>query len=298
MKFLVTGAAGFVGKRLQEYLTRAGHQVATTSRSGNATHHWDPMSGKLPASAFEGVQAVIHLAGENIGQGRWDDAKMKLIRDSRVLGTRNLLASIKESPQKPRTFFCASAVGYYGDRGEEKLTEDSAPGNDFLAEVCKAWEEEACKAREMGMKWISGRFGIILGPEGGALPAMLPPYKWGLGGPIGGGKQWMSWIHVEDVCGLILHSVERSSIEGPINVTAPVPVINKDFAHTMGTLLKSMTIFGTPYFLLRLAVGKFAEYLVMSQRVTPVKAMATRYVYKYRELMPALRDCLKKYIKD
>jgi hypothetical protein len=298
MRVLITGATGFVGRRLQAFLARAGHTPVTVSRGAGGQFQWDPNAGPLPAAALSGVHAVVHLAGENIGKGRWSKDKKQRIRDSRIVGTRNLVEGIAQSPNKPRVVFCASAIGYYGDRGDDKLAEDSEPGSDFLALLCKDWEEEASKSQAHGARWISGRFGIILGEEDGALPAMLPPFRMGVGGPIGSGKQWMSWIHVEDVCGLILHSIERISIQGPINIVSPVPVINRDFAQTLASLLGRMALFRTPYFVLRMAVGEFARYLIGSQRVVPIKAMATNYIYKYRELEPALRDCLKKYIAD
>jgi uncharacterized protein (TIGR01777 family) len=296
MKFLITGGGGFIGRRLQSFLARAGHTSAVTSRSSGGGLVWDPMSGPLPAEHLEGVQVVVNLAGESVGKGRWTDDRMNRIRESRWVGTKNLLEGVAKSPHKPRVFFCASAVGYYGDRGEERLPEDAAPGSDFLAEVCKGWEEAASRAQDMGMKWLSGRFGIVLGEEGGALPEMLRPFKMGFGGPIAGGRQWMSWIHVEDVCGLILHSVERGSLQGPVNMTAPVPVINRDFSHAIGEILGKMAIFNVPYFALRLGVGRFAQALVSSQRCVPVKALATHYVFKYREVEAALRECLQSLV--
>lgn len=298
MRVLITGATGFVGRRLQAFLARAGHTPVTVSRGAAGQFQWDPMSGPIPAAALSGVHAVVHLAGENIGKGRWTEEKKRRIRDSRVIGTRHLVEGIARSPNKPRVVFCASAVGYYGDRGDDKLAEDSEPGTDFLAQLCTDWETEASKAEAQGARWISGRFGIILAEEDGALPAMLTPFRLGVGGPIGTGKQWMSWIHVEDVCGLILHSIERISIQGPINITAPVPVMNRDFAQTLASVMGKFAIFRTPYMLLRLAVGEFAQYLIGSQRCVPIKAMATNYIYKYRELEAALRDCLKKYLTD
>ncbi|HEV3029510.1 MAG TPA: TIGR01777 family oxidoreductase, partial [Planctomycetota bacterium] len=228
MRIAVTGASGFIGARVAAALRARGHAVLTLGRS-SGERRWDPMGGPAP---LDGTDAVVHLAGEPVASGRWSDAKMQRIRESRVIGTRNLVAGLQAAGS--RVLVCASATGYYGDRGDEELTEDSAPGNDFLSGVCREWEAEAAKS---GARTVSIRIGIVLGAEGGALSRMLLPFRLGLGGRLGDGRQWMSWIHVDDLVALILHALETDSLSGPLLGTSPSPVRNAEFTRSLGRAL-------------------------------------------------------------
>ncbi|HLY10548.1 MAG TPA: TIGR01777 family oxidoreductase, partial [Planctomycetota bacterium] len=219
MRIAVTGASGFIGARLSAGLEARGHQVIALGRT-SGSRRWDPLAGPAP---LEDTDAVVHLAGEPVAAGRWSDEKMRRIRDSRVTGTRNLVAGLRAGG--PRVLVSASATGYYGDRGEEELTEDSAAGDDFLAGVCRDWEAEAARS---GVRTVSIRIGIVLGAGGGALPRMLLPFRLGLGGRLGHGRQWMSWIHVDDLVALIQHALEKESLSGPLLGTSPGPVRNAD----------------------------------------------------------------------
>jgi uncharacterized protein (TIGR01777 family) len=290
MKILITGATGLIGRRLSDHLSRAGHDVVAASRGEDTVVRWDPMSGPIQASALQGVEAVVHLAGENVGKGRWTRSKMERIRDSRWIGTRNLVEGIGAAPSKPRVLFCASAIGYYGDRGDELLDEESGAGGDFLAEVCKGWEEEAAKVQAQGVRRVSGRFGVVLDARDGALPRMIPPFKMWMGGPIGSGRQWMSWVHAQDVCGLVERCLVREDLRGPVNVTAPNPAPNREFAAALGRALGRPSWLKMPYLPLRLLVGKFARVLVGSQRCVPAKARSSGYAFQFPDLGAALQD--------
>ena len=223
MKVAVTGASGFIGSALCDALRARGHGVITVGRS-SGERRWDPLSGPAP---LEGVDVVVHLAGEPVAEGRWSESKCALIRDSRVIGTRNLVAGLKAA--RARALVCASATGYYASRGDEVLTEDSAPGGDFLAGVCKEWEAEAEKS---GVRTVRVRIGIVLGP-GGALDKMLTPFKLGLGGRLGDGRQWMSWIHRDDLVALLIRAAEQDTVSGPLLGTSPNPATNADFTPTL-----------------------------------------------------------------
>lgn len=299
MKLLITGATGFIGRALVAEAKRRGHAVAILTRDparvkgapGDVpAHGWDPMSGPPPAVALDGVNTVIHLAGENVGAGRWTKKRMAAIRDSRVVGTHNLVAAF--SAGRPRALVCGSAIGYYGDRGDEILTEDAPPGDDFLAQVCREWEAVAARARERGVRWASVRTGIVLGKDGGALEKMLPPFRMNVGGPIGTGRQWMSWIHLNDIVGIFLHAAEREDIQGPVNGTAPLPQPNYEFTKTLGRVLRKWTFMPMPAFMLRIVVGKFARTLTSSQRCDPAVAKRTNYGFRWPTLEGALRQVL------
>ena len=257
MRLAVTGASGFIGTRLCDAARARGHAVITVGRT-SGERRWDPMAGPAP---LEGADAVIHLAGEPVAEGRWTAAKKDRIRDSRVIGTRNLVAGMRTASVK--TLVCASATGYYGSRGDEVLTEDSAPGNDFLAGVCRGWEAEAAQS---GARTVSVRIGIVLGGDGGALRKMLLPFKLGLGGRLGNGLQWMSWIHVDDLVALLLHGLERETLAGPLLGTSPSPETNRDFTKTLGRVLGRWTILPMPAWQLHLVMGPVAEVLLGSQR--------------------------------
>jgi uncharacterized protein len=283
MILAVTGATGFVGRRLCELAAARGHSVVRLGRSsGDRT--WDPAAGPAP---LQGTDVVVHLAGDPVAEGRWTRAKMDRIRDSRVAGTRNLVAGLK--PGGPKALVCASAVGLYGDREDEELTEDSAPGTGFLADVCRDWEAEASKAP---VRTSLVRISIVLGPGGGALGKMLLPFRLGLGGRLASGRQWMSWIHRDDLCGLILHAAERDSVSGPLLGASPEPATNLDFTRTLGRVLGRPTILPMPYLAMRLAFGRVAGMLAASQRCRPARALASGFAFRHPALEPALRDVL------
>jgi hypothetical protein len=299
---LVTGATGFIGRRLVAALKERGFELAVLSRDPKRARtqlpqaklidDWSPQRGLHPVSMIEQVQAVVHLAGESVA-GRWSEAQKRAIRDSRVQGTLNLVAAIAQAKTRPQVLVSASAVGYYGDRADETLTEDSAPGNDFLSEVCQAWETEAQRAEEYGVRVVRLRIGIVLGPGGGALEKMLPPFRLGLGAPLGSGRQWMPWVHLDDVSGLIIHALESATLSGPVNATAPEPVRNSEFTKILGRVLGRPTLsLGVPRFVLELMQGNFAQVLLASQRVVPARAQAAGYAFQYATLEPALRASL------
>ena len=302
MKILITGATGFVGRRLCEVLHNAGHTLIALSRNSVAAKQrvpslkevfpWNPLQELPPLQAFEGCDAVINLAGESIA-GRWTAAKKQMIRDSRVLGTRYLVEALSKLDVRPKALISASAIGYYGDRGEETLTEEAAPGSDFLAQVCRDWENEALKAESLGMRVVRLRIGLVLGREGGTLPALLPLFRVGLGGPLGSGRQWWSWIHRDDLCQLIVQILANDSISGPVNATAPQPVRQREFARVLGRLLKRPAFLPAPAFALKIALGEFAEGILASQRVLPRRAQEMGYRFRFEELEGALREILK-----
>jgi uncharacterized protein (TIGR01777 family) len=247
----------------------------------------------LSPKSVSGFDAVIHLAGETI-VGRWTEAKKARIRDSRILGTRHLAEALSKAPQPPRVLISASAIGYYGDRGEEILLEDSRPGAGFLAEVCREWEAASQPANDAGIRTVQMRFGVVLSPRGGALSKMLPPFRMGLGGKIGSGRQWWSWIDVKDLVGAIHHVLRSDLLRGPVNVVAPKPVRNEEFTKSLAAVLSRPSIFPMPAFAARLALGQMAdELLLASQHVEPAKLVATGYSFQYPGLKPALEAILK-----
>ena len=302
MNILITGATGFVGKRLCGVLSESGHQLTVLSRNAesaktklpviNSAFSWDVIREQPPAEAFENIDAVIHLAGESVN-GRWDDAKKRQVRESRILGTRNLVEAIGALDNKPKILISASAIGYYGDRGDEILTESAQPGNDFFAEVCSHWEAEASQAREFNLRVVNLRVGIVLGPDGGALARILPLNNFGLNGPLGSGKQWWAWIHREDLIGLITHALNTGT-EGPLNGTSPNPTTQRDFAKTLGKVTGRPSFMPAPAVGLKLLLGDFAQELLSSKRTSAAKAIDSGYQFNYPELELALREILKK----
>lgn len=298
MKILITGGTGFIGARLCKALSEAGHTLIGLSRdSGSAQHRvpwlhqvfpWNPLASPPPSEAFAGVDAVINLAGESVA-GRWNAAKKRAIHDSRVLGTRHLVTGIEALSDRPRVLISASAIGYYGNQGERVLAEEAPPGRDFLARVCQAWEEEATHAQIRGLRVVRLRIGIVLGPGGGALQAMLPLFKLGLGGPIGFGRQWWSWIHRDDVVGLIVYALEHE-LNGPLNATSPEPVRQKAFACALGRVLGRPAFLPAPSLALKIVLGEFSSELLSSKRVLPQHALEAGYRFRFSELEPALRD--------
>jgi uncharacterized protein (TIGR01777 family) len=293
MKILVTGASGFVGNPLVERLLDRDHEVVAVSRgrrdsSGRVQWvQWDPMSGPAPAEAVTGVEAVVHLAGETV-VGRWTDAKKQRIVDSRVVGTRNLVAGLVAHGVTPRSFVSASAIGYYGARGEEELSEKSTPGSDFLAETSIAWEREATLE---GSAVSHLRIGIVLHPSGGALGQMLLPAKFGGNGPLGSGRQWWSWIHREDLVSMILTAAEEGW-SGAHNATAPGAVRQAEFARVLGRVLRRPSFLPLPAFVLKIVFGEFSTELLTSKKVRPTAAVDRGFAFAHPELEGALRDLL------
>jgi len=298
MKALVTGGTGFVGRQLLELLDRPTVLSRDVSRGQRAVGQsagrvvgWDPQAGPPPTEAFEGVDVIFHLAGESVAEGRWTSAQKARIRESRVVGTQNLVAGIARAKPRPRVLVSASAVGYYGDRGEEELTEASAPGDDFLADVCVEWERAARVAEQHGVRVVLARTGIVLG-QGGALAKMLTPFKLGAGGPLGNGRQWMPWIHGADLARLYLHAADTTSIQGPMNAVGPHPVRNSEFTKALGRALHRPAFMPAPYLGLRLVFGEFAKVLFASQRVIPQVAIDTGFHFEYSQIAAALAEIL------
>ena len=296
MDVLVSGSSGLVGSALVSALGDEGHQVRRLTRSGGSSPEggvrWDPSSGMIDAAGLEGVDAVVHLAGENI-VGRWTAAKKARIRDSRVEGTYLLSGALAKLSTSPKVMVCASATGYYGDRGNELLTEESAPGHNFLAGVCQEWEAAADPAREAGVRVVHMRFGIVLSTEGGALATTLPIFKLGGGGRIGSGRQYQSWITLDDVVGAVFHALSTDSLSGPVNVTVPDPPTNIEYTKTLGRVLGRPTVFPLPAPVARLVLGEVAdELLLASQRIEPARLKESGYSYRYPQLEGAFRHLL------
>jgi len=291
MRILVSGSHGLVGKALINSLRSDSHEIVRLVRgkpSSAAEVEWHPNEGRLDAATLEGVDAVVHLAGESIASGRWTDEKKRAIRDSRVKGTALLSDALARLSRPPSVFVSASAIGYYGNRGDELLTEKSAPGDDFLANVCVEWENATIPTIEKGIRTVHARFGIILDAKEGALAKMLTPFRMGIGGRIGDGKQWMSWIDIEDVVNGLKFLIE-SSVGGPVNFVAPNPVTNAEFTKTLGRVLSKPTLFPVPAFGARLAFGEMADALLLSsQRVKP----GVLQDFAYPTLDSALRHLL------
>ncbi len=302
MKLLVTGATGLIGAHLCRHLVSRGHAAVAFSRRPerarrelpelSAAYAWQPENEAAPSSAFEDVDAVVHLAGESVA-GRWSRDKKRRILESRERGTRCLVKALAAAPRRPRLLISASAIGYYGDRGDEELTEDSPPGDDFLARVCKAWEAEARRAEELGPRVVLLRTGIVLAAAGGAIERMLRPFKLGLGGPLGSGRQWWSWIHVEDVVGAIEHLMTGEH-GGAFNLTSPSPVRQADFARALGRTLGRPALLPTPAFALKAGLGGFATELLSSKKVLPQRLTETGFRASFAELPSALESLLGK----
>lgn len=299
MRVLVTGATGLIGRRLLPRLEKPRILARDPARARRSLGEveaiaWDGEGGAPPVAALDGIDAVVHLAGEPVAV-RWTDAKRKSIRDSRILGTRGIVEAIAARPagSRPRVLVSSSAVGIYGDRGDETLDENSPAGQGFLAEVCRDWEVEALEARELGVRVVLLRTGIVLDPAGGALGKMLTPFKLCLGGRLGPGTQWMPWIHVDDEVGLILHALENEKVEGPLDATAPNPATNRDFTKALAKAVGRPAIFPVPGFVLRILVGEMASMLLGSQRVLPRQAEKTGYRFAHPELGEALASLLR-----
>jgi uncharacterized protein (TIGR01777 family) len=292
-RILISGASGPIGTALVASFGPLGIEVVRLARGAarNAGQvSWDPLAPLSPA-AVSGFDAVVHLAGESV-VGRWTAEKKKAIRDSRVLGTRHLVAALAQAEVKPRVLVCASAVGFYGDRGDELLREESPSGQGFLPEVCREWEDASRIAGDAGIRTVNIRIGLVLSAKGGALAKMLTPFKLGLGGRIGSGQQWWSWIHVDDIVGGIHHAMRSESLAGAVNLVAPNPVRNAEFTRVLASVLGRPAFFPVPEFALRMAFGKMAagELLLSSQRTEPGKLLAEGYEFRFRELRGALEN--------
>jgi uncharacterized protein (TIGR01777 family) len=295
-RILLSGASGLLGGALLPSLRSRGFQVVRLVRgevSADDQISWDPLQ-PLPPETVSGSDAVIHLAGETV-VGRWSDAKKAKIRESRVVSTHNLTQALAKAPEKPPVLITASAIGYYGDRADELLRESSSPGSGFLADVCRQWEGAAQPAVDAGIRCVQIRTGVVLTRDGGALRKMLPPFRLGVGGNLGSGRQWMSWIHIQDWIGAVHHILKTDLLQGPVNLVATKPVTNAEFTKTLGSVLSRPTIFPVPAFAAKLAFGQMAEeVLLASQRVEPNKLVTSGYPFQYSDLRRALSSILGK----
>ncbi|MEW6302942.1 MAG: TIGR01777 family oxidoreductase [Verrucomicrobiota bacterium] len=295
MRILISGSSGMVGSTLMAFLQLQGHDVIRLARAatGDGSVFWNPSAAQLESAPLEGFDAVIHLAGENIADGRWTPEKKARIRDSRVQGTRLLVERLNSLKQPPRAFLCASAVGFYGTRGDEVLTETSAKGNGFLPDVCAEWEAAAQQAQ--GIRVVCLRFGIVLSRSGGALARMAGPFKLGLGGRIGSGAQWWSWIGMDDVIGIVDFALKHDELRGALNVVAPQAATNREFTQALGHVVGRPTPLPVPEFAAHLFIGEMADAtLLASARVQPAKLQSAGYQFQHDSLEPALRFALRK----
>ncbi|MFW6067306.1 MAG: TIGR01777 family oxidoreductase [Myxococcota bacterium] len=298
MRIAVTGASGLVGSILVPFLSAEGHTVHRVGRSPAGASErdisWQPAEGRIEARRFEGIDAVVHLAGESLASGRWTRERRKRIFDSRVRGTRLLSESLAGLARKPSVLVSASAVGYYGDRGAETLDEESGPGEGFLPEVCQAWEQATAAAEGAGIRVVKLRSGVVLSPAGGALARMLPVFRAGLGGRLGSGAQYMSWIAVGDLASVVRHVVGEEGLTGPVNAVSPRPITNAELTKALGDVLHRPTPFRVPAAALRLALGRGLadEALLTSQRVVPAKLRASGFQWSYPRIEGALRHLL------
>lgn len=297
MKVAVTGSSGLVGSALVRFLASGGHEVLRLVRrapQAKGEARWDPERGALDAAALEGVDAVVHLAGDNIAAGRWTRAKKLLLRSSRVGPTRLLAETLAGLKRRPRVLVSASAVGYYGHRGDAWLREADPPADDFLGRLSVDWEGAAGPAREAGIRVVHPRIGIVLSPSGGALGKMLLPFRLGLGGVVGPGTQYFSWIAIDDLVAAILHAIEHAELSGAVNAAAPLPVTNAELTRTLGRVLGRPAVLPVPAFALRLALGEMADGVLASTRLKPERLLSTGFHFRFPELEGALRHVLGK----
>jgi len=294
MKFVLTGASGFIGRRLRAHLAQQGHDAACLGRRAAIRpgwYVWNPEQGEPPQEALRDAQAVIHLAGEPVAQ-RWTPAARSAIRDSRVTGTEHLLAGLRAADPRPTALVSASATGYYGAHGSEPLDEEAPPGADFLAEVCVAWEAQAERAGELGLRVTRVRTGVVLDRAGGALARMLLPFQLGIGGPVAGGRQYLPWVHAEDVVAIFLTALGDERWSGPVNATAPVPVTNREFSKALGRVLHRPAVLPVPGIALRALYGEMAEIVTTGVRAVPARALTLGYEFRHPDLEEALRSAL------
>jgi uncharacterized protein len=305
MRILVSGSTGFLGTSLIDALEREGHTILPlvrpdsgrrdAARVGKQTVPWDPVGGRFDAMGAEGADALVHLAGASIADGRWNAARKNLLRTSRIEATRHLIGALSKLNQPPRVIVASSASGYYGDRGDETLTETSAPGNDFLSALCRAWEAESARGAEFGARVVMLRFGIILATHGGALPRMALPFKLGAGGQLGSGRQWISWLTLPEAVDIIRFALSTSGLTGATNAVVPNPVQNADFTRILAKTLHRPALFPAPAFALRLALGEMADALLLaSQRVKPSRLEQAGYRFAQPELAAALAEVFRK----
>ena len=299
MNITLTGASGFLGNRLIARLLQDGHTLHVLGRKRSASlpvavgfTEWDAVKEPAPKASLADADAVFHLAGEPVAQ-RWSDEVKRRIMDSRKLGTRNLVRGLADSARKPAVLVSASATGYYGDRGDETLVEDSDPGSGFLPEVCIEWEKQSLNAEVLGIRVATVRIGLVLGKEGGALAQMLPPFKLGLGGRLGSGRQWMPWIHVDDLIELFVFAMMRDGVAGAVNGVSPTPVRNADFTAALASALHRPAIFPVPRFALKVLFGEMAEVVLGSQKVLPKAAEGAGFGFHYRDVQVALAALLR-----
>ncbi len=296
MKVLITGASGLIGSALQKSFTESGWDLLLASRKEpvDARHiQWNVEDGFASPEKLEGVDAVVHLAGESVSGLRWTDEKKKAIRDSRVLGTRSVVDAISKLKQKPKVLVAASAIGFYGERGDEEMTESSAAGDSFLADVSKEWESEARRAEDAGIRTVLLRTGIVLSKDGGALGTMLTPFKLGVGGVVGSGNQWMSWISLDDHIAVINYVIENENIRGAVNAVSPHPVTNQEFTKTLGEVLYRPTFLPLPEFAVSMVFGEMGDALLLaSTKVLPKRLEDAGFEFKYPELKPAIEHAV------
>jgi hypothetical protein len=294
VRVAITGSSGFIGRTVATLL-RDRDDVVVPVQRGETTEgelRWDTNDGFDPPDALSGIGAVVHLAGENVGQ-RWTDQHKRAIMQSRVEGTRRVVEALEAASPRPRVLVSASGVGYYGDRGDTIVDETANAGNDFIAEVCQAWEAQARRAEELeGVRVVRMRFGVVLGRGGGALPRLLPVFRLGLGGHLSDGRQYMSWVHVDDLARAIVHALDEPDVAGAYNVTAPEPVTNRELTDALGRALHRPTVFRVPAFALKAAYGEMAGVLLEGQRVVPRKLEATGFRFEFRRIDDALEDLL------
>ncbi len=297
MKILIAGSSGLIGKALCPALKAAGHTVFPLVRPPQVAVEgqiaWDPQAGTLDLEKAAGTDAVVNLAGANIAERRWSESWKKVLHSSRIDSTRSLVDAMGKLDPRPRVLVSASAVGYYGNRNDEMLDEESHAGSGFLAKLCVDWEAEAMRAEELGIRTVLLRFGVVLSAKGGALAQMIGPFRLGVGGRLGSGRQWMTWIAMPDAVGMILEAIENQRWRGAYNAVAPEPVTNELFTKALGRVLHRPTIFPAPTFALRTAFGEMADDMILaSQRATPKRATQEGYSYSYPELVPALRKAI------
>jgi uncharacterized protein (TIGR01777 family) len=297
MKVLITGASGLIGTELQKSIAAKGYDMLLASRKEPADEQhiqWDIEDGFAEPDKLEGIDAVVHLAGESVSGLRWTEEKKKAIRDSRVLGTRSVVDAISKLKQRPKVFVSASAIGFYGERGDEEVTESSAAGNNFLAQVSKEWEAESRRAEDAGIRTVLLRTGIVLSKDGGALGTMLMPFKLGVGGVIGSGKQWMSWISMDDHIAAINYAIDNENLRGAVNAVSPNPVTNEEFTKSLGEVLYRPTFLPLPEFAVSMVFGEMGDALLLaSTKVLPKRLEDAGFEFKYPDLKPAIEHAVE-----